>query len=142
MAKNEETKTSGGGRAASPPRGAPEFRAQPFDYERLDAFHVAKEALRIGDPLFRSLPRGYAQLSDQGRRALLSGYLNIAEASSRDGADRRARFRTARGESSEAAAATDAVLMLELADLETALKLRHLLARLCAMLTRLMRASA
>jgi hypothetical protein len=32
--------------------------------------------------------------------------------------------------------------MLDLADSEPALKLRHLLARLCAMLTRLMRTSA
>lgn len=139
MAKNEETKTK---RTSSGPEGPSDFHAHPFDYERLDAFHVAKEALRIGDALFRSLPRGYSTLSEQGRRALLSAYLNVAEAASREGADRRARFRTARGEASEAAAAADAVVMLELGDTDLANQLLHLLARLCAMLTRLMRPSA
>ena len=61
-----------------------------FDYQRLDAFKVAREALRLGDALARRLPRGYATLQDQLRRALLSAYLGIAEASSRQGADRAA----------------------------------------------------
>jgi len=58
-----------------------------FDYQRLDAFKVAREALRLGDALARRLPRGYATIQDQHRRALLSAYLGIAEASSRQGAD-------------------------------------------------------
>lgn len=45
----------------------------------------------------RRLPRGYATLADQLRRALLSAYLGIAEATSRTGADRLARYRCARG---------------------------------------------
>jgi hypothetical protein len=52
-----------------------------FDYQRLDAFKVARETLRLGDALARRLPRGYATLQDQLRRALLSAYLGIAEAS-------------------------------------------------------------
>jgi hypothetical protein len=32
-----------------------------FDYQRLDAFKVAREALRLGDALARRLPRGYAR---------------------------------------------------------------------------------
>ena len=41
-----------------------------FDHERLDAFHVALEALVLGDAIGRGLPRGYGTHSDQLRRAL------------------------------------------------------------------------
>ena len=33
-----------------------------FDYQRLDAFKVARGTLRRGDALARRLPRGYATL--------------------------------------------------------------------------------
>src|SRR3954463_5940854 len=105
-----------------------------FDHHRLDAFHVAREALRLGDSIARRLPRGYATLADQLRPALLPAYLGVAEASSRQGHDRMARFRCARGEASEAAAALEAVIVLRLAPEE---EIRAVLApcdRLCAML--------
>ena len=108
-----------------------------FDYQRLDAFKVARETLRLGDALTRRLPRGYATLQDQLRRALLSAYLGIAEASSRQGADRLCRFRCARGEACAAAAALEGVLVLNLAPEAEILTLLALLDRLCAMLTRL-----
>ncbi len=69
--------------------------------------------------------------------ALLSAYLGIAEASSRTGADRISRFRTARGEASEAAAALEAVAILGLAPDTEIEAVMSLLDRLCAMLTRL-----
>jgi len=108
-----------------------------FDHHRLDAFSVAREALRVGDAIARRIPRGYATLADQLRRALLSAFLGIAEGSSRSGSDRLARFRCGRGEAAEAAAALEAVQLLRLApdqEIEGALVL---LDRLCAMLTRL-----
>ena len=108
-----------------------------FDYQRLDAFKVAREALRLGDALARRLPRGHASLQDQLRRALLSAYLGVAEASSRQGADRLCRFRCARGEACESAAALEAVLVLNLAPETEIMALLALLDRLCAMLTRL-----
>ena len=83
-----------------------------FAHDRLDVYRVAREALVAGDALARRVPRGYGGLADQLRRALLSLHLNIAEAASRDGADRVARFRTARGECSEAAAAAEAAGVL------------------------------
>lgn len=110
-----------------------------FCHERLDAFHVAKRALGRGDAIGRRLPRGYAPLADQLRRALLHAYSGVAEAAARSGADRRARFRAARGEAGEAAAALDAVAMLELGDAAEVEALIDLLGRLCAMLTRLCR---
>jgi hypothetical protein len=67
--------------------------------------------------------------------------LGIAEASSRQCADRLCRFRCARGEACEAAAALEGVLVLNLAPEGEILALLALLDRLCAMLTRLGRMS-
>jgi four helix bundle protein len=108
-----------------------------FAHDRLDVYRAACDALVLGDPLCRRLPRGYAALADQLRRALLSSQLNIAEAASRSGADRVARFRTARGECSEAAAAAEAVGLLRLRPTEEITTLRAVLGRVYAMLTRL-----
>lgn len=115
------------------------FAPGPFSHERLDAFRVAREALARGDQLARGLPRGYGSLKDQLRRALLSAYLGVAEAANRTGKDRLARFRWARAEAAEAAAALDAVIILELATPSEACQVIHLLARLAAMLTKLAR---
>ena len=90
-----------------------------------------------GDAIARRLPRGYAALSDQLRRTLLSAFLGIAEASSRTGSDRLARFRCARGEASEAAAALEAVQILRLGSDREVQAVMALLDRLCAMITRL-----
>jgi four helix bundle protein len=109
----------------------------PFDHHRLDAFRVAREALSLGDQIVKRLPRGHASLADQLRRALLAAFLGIAEGSSRTGSDRLARFRCARGEASEAAAALEAVSLLRLAPDDEVERALALLDRLCAMLTRL-----
>lgn len=111
-----------------------------FAHDRLDAYTVAREALVRGEALARELPRGYSTLADQLRRALLSAFLGVAEAASRSGADRLARFRCARGEASEAAAALDAVKLLGLAPAERVTPVVELLGRLYAMLTRLSKA--
>jgi hypothetical protein len=67
----------------------------------------------------------------------LSAYLGVAEAASRSGATLAARFRSARGEASEAAAALEAVALLRLAPIAEVDPIVGLLGRLCAMLTRL-----
>jgi four helix bundle protein len=108
-----------------------------FAHHRLDAFHVALRALTAGDALVRKLPRGYGTLADQTRRALLGAYLNLTEAAARDGHDRRQRFRCARAECNEAAAAVEAASALGLvAPIEADAVLVDL-DRLSAMLTRL-----
>lgn len=86
-----------------------------FAHSRLAAYQVIREALVRGDAIAKGLPRGYAKLSDQLRRALLGAFLQFAEGASREGADRRARLRCARAEAGEAAAALDAVHALGLA---------------------------
>src|SRR4051812_21959575 len=116
--------------------------APRFAHEGLDAYRVARDALTLGEGISRDLPRGYATLADQLRRALLSALLGVAEAASRSGADRLARFRCARGEASEAAAALEAVIALGAAPAHQAEAEQciALLARLYAMLTRLAKA--
>ena len=121
----------------TPPERPAGFCPGPFDHERLDAFQVARQALARGDQLARALPRGYGSLKDQLRRALLSAYLGVAEAANRTGKDRQARFRCARAEAAEAAAALDAVAILGLAYNHEVEPIIELLARLAAMLTRL-----
>jgi four helix bundle protein len=108
-----------------------------FAHHRLDAFHVSRDALVAGDALVRKLPRGYAVLGDQMRRALLGAYLQLTEAAARDGQDRRQRFRCARAEANEAAAAVEAAATLGLVSQEEAGAVLVLLDRLAAMLTRL-----
>jgi four helix bundle protein len=98
---------------------------------------VAREVLQRGEAVARRLPRGYGPLADQLRRALLHAYVGISEAASRQGHDRAARFRAAKGEAAEAAAALEAVAFLGLAAPAQVAPLLQLLARLCAMLTRL-----
>ena len=130
--ETRDTETRDRGRARDT-----KFKAGRFDYQRLDAYKVALRALELGEKIAKLLPRGYGKLRDQLRRALLSSYLNIAEASSRTGNDRRSRFRCSRGEAAEAAAATEAVALLQLAPASLTDELTELLGRNCAMLTRL-----
>lgn len=108
-----------------------------FSHHRLDAFQIALQSLARGDAIVRKLPRGYGPLADQLRRALLGAYLQLTEAAARDGQDRRQRFRCARAECNEAAAAVEAALALGLVSPGEASAELSLLDRLAAMLTRL-----
>jgi 23S rRNA-intervening sequence protein len=108
-----------------------------FNHHNLDAFAVARQALVEGEALAVGLPRGYATLADQVRRALLHAYLGVAEAASRAGNDRQARFRASLGEASEAAAGLEAMALLKLVPTAKVEPVIALLGRLCAMLTRL-----
>jgi four helix bundle protein len=71
------------------------------------------------------------------RRALLGAYLNLTEAAARDGNDRRQRFRCARAECNEAAAAVEAAAALGLVSDAEAKEVLAELDRLAAMLTRI-----
>jgi four helix bundle protein len=108
-----------------------------FSHYRLEAFHVAKEAFVRGTAIANALPPGYSKLADQTRRALLGAYLQSTEGAAREGKDRRQRFRVARAECNEAAAAIEGAMVIGLADEAEALAVLGLLDRLAAMLTRL-----
>jgi four helix bundle protein len=108
-----------------------------FSYRRLDAFHVAKDALTRGHRIAQKFPRGYGPLADQLRRALASAYTQTIEGASREGADRKQRCRVARAECNEAAAAVEGAHAIGLVSETEANEVLVLLDRLAAMLTRL-----
>ena len=110
-------------------------RRYAFHHHGLDAYHVALEALLLGMAIARELPRGYGKLKDQLERALQGAFLQTSEAAARTGADRQARYRAARAEACEAAAALEAIEQLGVADAERVDTVLGLLWRLCAMLT-------
>ena len=58
-----------------------------FDHHRLDAWHVAKQALIDGMAILKAIPQGYGKLKDQGQRALCSSFTLTSEAAARTGAD-------------------------------------------------------
>jgi hypothetical protein len=87
--------------------------------------------------IVKALPRGYGDLADQTKRALHGAFLQTAEASARTGKGRLARFRAARGEAGEAAAAFEALERLGVADAAAVFAQLELLWRLCACLFRL-----
>ena len=110
-------------------------RRWEFDHHRLDAYGVALEALVKGQDVAKQVPRGYGTLVDQLRRALEGAFTQTTEASARTGADRLARFRSARAEAGEAAGLIEAVSRLGLADPTDVDVVLELLWRLCAMLS-------
>lgn len=114
--------------------------AQPrwqFDHHRLDAYGVALQALVKGTAIINRLPRGYGKLKDQASRALQGAFTQTTEASARTGADRLARYRSARAEAGEAAGLFEAFEHLRIADAAEVDEVLELLWRLCAMLCRL-----
>ena len=115
------------------------WTAGPFDYERLDVTKVARETLRLVTKIAKSLPRGNANLADQMTRAIQSAWLQMAEGAGRRGADAKNRYRGAKSEACEAAAAIEAAWIQELIREEDAREVRDLLARQCAMLAGLAR---
>ena len=113
----------------------------PFAHQRLRAWEVAIEALSLCDRAAKRLPRGYGPLADQLRRASQSACLQVAEGAAKHGAERAQRFRGARAEATEAAAAIEAAGALGLlAESQVALALDEL-GKLCAMLVKLERAA-
>ena len=110
-----------------------------FDHHRLDAWHVAKQALIEGMAILKAIPQGYGKLKDQGQRALCSSFTLTSEAAARTGADRSCRMRWARAEANEAAAVFEALGDLKLVEQARIDAQIDRLWRLSAMLTGLAR---
>jgi four helix bundle protein len=111
-----------------------------LDYERLDVYQVAIEHLAFVVRSLPKVPRGYAALVDQWRRAAMSVPLNIAEAVGKTSeADRMNKYAIARGEAMECGAIIDVARLLaitEPAELDAA---KLLVVRIVGMLTRMCR---
>ena len=111
-----------------------------FAHHRLDAYHVALELFEGVETLAETLPRGYADLKDQLRRAAAATVRHIAEGANRMGPkDKAARFLLARAECGECASALD---MAEVAKLASPHRLQVLADRVAAMCPGLIRREA
>lgn len=107
-------------------------------FQRLDVYRSSIAFFALCAPLFDCVPRGFATLADQLRRASMSIPLNIAEAAGRTGRDDKARtYAIARGSAMECAAILDVYKTIGSIERETYQRGTELLARVVAMLTRL-----
>ncbi len=110
-----------------------------LDHERLDVYQCSIEFLAIAFTIVGRLPRGYAALADQLRRAATSIPLNIAEAAGRSGRQERVHFHAiARGSAMECGAILDVVRLLHVAEADVR-RGKELLVRAVAMLSRMSR---
>ena len=111
-----------------------------LSFQRLDVYRCAIEFLALAMDLTTRLPKCYAALADQFRRAALSVPLNIAEAAGRTSeADAARHHAIARGSAMECAAIVDALALLSVMTDAEHHKAAELLARSVAMLTKLCR---
>jgi four helix bundle protein len=111
-----------------------------FAHQRLDAFHLSMELALGVERLVAGLPRGYADLKDQVRRAAGATMRNLTEGANRWAAkDKAARFAIARGECGECDAALQMIAALGLAQADEVAALRQIADRVGAMLTALIR---
>jgi four helix bundle protein len=111
-----------------------------LSFQRLDVYRVAIEFLAFAGGIAASVPRGYANLADQLRRAATSSPLHIAEAAGRTSdADAARHYAIARGSAMECAAVLDALRVLSVVDERRYERGMELLEREVAMLTKLCR---
>ena len=109
-------------------------------YQRLDVYQCAVRLLAHCAQLSADVPKGYASLADQLRRASLSVPLNIAEGAGRPTATDAARFYgIARGSAMECGAILDALTAVGGTDRTCIDAAMALLVRVVEMLTRMCR---
>jgi four helix bundle protein len=111
-----------------------------LSFQKLDVYRCAIDFLAPSVELAAAVPRGYAALGDQLRRAALSVPLNIAEASGRlTDADAARHHGIARGSAMECAAIVDGLRVLGAIDEARHAAAVALRGRIVAMLTKLSR---
>jgi four helix bundle protein len=111
-----------------------------LDYEKLDVYRCAIEHLAFVFRSIPAIPRGYAALVDQWRRAAISVPLNIAEAVGKTSeADRNNRYAIARGEGMECGAILDVIRLLDVLSEPESAEAKVLLVRIVGMLSKMCR---
>ena len=109
-----------------------------FRHERLDAYQVALRMAALGKKLSEQVSRGDRNVADHMLRAASNSVLLLAEGANRRGAgEKRQRFVESRGECGEVGAAADLLLAYDIGSREEVEELKHLAARVSALLTRL-----
>jgi four helix bundle protein len=111
-----------------------------FPHERLDVWHVARQARVLAFRFTSSLPPGHADEARQINRAAASVVRNICEGANRwRPAEKAVKFEIASGECGEAAGAVVSLVDCGLGDRDLAAELVALEARVGAMLRGLIR---
>jgi|SRR6476619_4235742 len=110
-----------------------------FGFQKLDVYRCAIEFLSLAAPLSESVPKGYAALGDQLRRASSSIPLNLAEGTGKFDKDARRFYAIARGSALECAAIVDVFKTLGILHNDAYDKSQVLLDRIVAMLTKMIR---
>src|ERR1700704_342786 len=109
-------------------------------FQNLDVYKCSIQFLARAIEFLESFPRGYGGLADQLRRAALSVPLNVAEGAGRiSDADAARHYGIARGSAMECAAIVDALVILQAIDGRQHASGVDLLARVVAMLTKMIR---
>lgn len=110
-----------------------------FGFQKLDVYRCSIEFLGMAAPLSENIPKGYASLGDQLRRASASIPLNIAEGTGKFDKDARRFYAIARGSALECAATLDVFKSLGMVSSDAYEKAQTLLDRIVAMLTKMIR---
>lgn len=111
---------------------------EEFGYEKLDVYRCSMEFLESAFALIDKLPKGFAHLGDQLKRASLSIPLNIAEGSGKASPQERRRFfEIARSSALECSAIINCARTLKLADHRLLENNRSLIFRIVQMLSKL-----
>ena len=109
-----------------------------LSYQKLDVYQCAIEFLAVVAIIVSKIPRGYAFMSDELKRASTSMPQNIAEGVGKTAeADRSRYFGIARGSAMECGAILDACSVLELAEPGILKKGGELLERIVSMLSKM-----
>ena len=107
-----------------------------FPHERLDCWHVARQARVVALRFTQSLPTGFGDEARQINKAAASVVRNIAEGASRwCGGDKAHKYEIASGEAGEAVSAVQSLVDAGLGDVELATRFESLSGRVGAMLT-------
>jgi four helix bundle protein len=109
-------------------------------YEKLDVYQVSIQFVAAAVAISEQVPKGYAALADQLRRAAWSIPLNIAEGVGKPSAPDQARFHAiARGSAMECGAILDVVNVLNVSVSQELTSAKQLIVRIVEMLTKMCR---
>ena len=109
-------------------------------YEKLDVYQVSIQFVALAIAISEQVPKGYAALADQLRRAAWSIPLNIAEGVGKPSVSDQARFHAiARGSAMECGAILDVVNVLHVTGFQDLASAKQLIVRIVEMLTKMCR---
>jgi four helix bundle protein len=109
-------------------------------YEKLDVYQVSIQFAATAFAISEQIPKGYAALADQLRRAAWSIPLNIAEGVGKPSTSDQARFHAiARGSAMECGAILDVMRVLQGSAPQELASAKQLVVRMVEMLTKMCR---